>query len=133
MGFRSIVGLETLTGPLYSHCTLSAQVAIVQHNLFLNTTHGVNISKWYGLVWPFWPIDLTFSHQITLVVQLETVGHFSVEVYKCKYKCKGDRAFSVVPLRLWNELSISIRLDPSVSAFKSILKTYLFDKAYNLY
>ncbi len=44
---------------------------------------------------------------------------------RSKYKCRGDRAFSVVAPRLWNELPITIRLAPSVSAFKSSLKTYV--------
>jgi hypothetical protein len=41
-------------------------------------------------------------------------------------KCAGDRAFSVAAPRLWNQLPVSIRSAPSVSNFKTLLKTHLF-------
>ena len=40
----------------------------------------------------------------------------------------GDRAFSAIAPRLWNELSDSLRTAPSLEAFKSRLKTHLFDR-----
>lgn len=49
---------------------------------------------------------------------------------KTRLKSRGDRAFSSIAPRLWNELPSSIRLAPSVFIFKSRLKTYLFDKAF---
>ena len=42
----------------------------------------------------------------------------------------GDRAFSIVGPKLWNSLSITIWSEPSISIFKSLLKTYLFRLAY---
>ncbi len=54
-----------------------------------------------------------------------------LSIPKSRLKCRGGRAFSVVAPRLWNELPISIRLASSVSVFKSKLKTFLFDKAFN--
>lgn len=41
------------------------------------------------------------------------------------------RAFSVAGPRLWNELPSAIRSAPSLSVFKSKLKTYLFVQYYN--
>ncbi len=43
-------------------------------------------------------------------------------------KTKGDRAFSAVALKQWN--SLNIRADPSLDAFKSSLKTYLYSLAF---
>ncbi len=47
-----------------------------------------------------------------------------------RLKCRGDRAFSVAAPSLWNALPLCIRSAPSVSVFKSMLKTYLFDFAF---
>ena len=38
----------------------------------------------------------------------------------------GDRAFSVSAPKLWNSLSIEIRLSTSLNSFKTSLKTFLF-------
>ena len=43
-------------------------------------------------------------------------------------KTYGDRAFSVCAPKLWNCLPYHIRCSPSVSAFKSSLKTYFFKR-----
>ena len=43
----------------------------------------------------------------------------------------GDRAFSVYAPRLWNTLPKSLRSAPTLSSFKSLLKTYLFRKAFS--
>ncbi len=51
-------------------------------------------------------------------------------VPQSRLKRRGDRAFSVVGPRLWNSLPLEIRLAPSLSTFKSLLKTYLFSLAY---
>ena len=46
------------------------------------------------------------------------------------YNCYGDRAFQNAAPILWNSLDQSVKDAPSSSAFKSRLKTYLFDLAY---
>ncbi len=51
-------------------------------------------------------------------------------IIKTKRKCRDDRAFATIALRLWNDLPIFIRMASSVAIFKSKLKTYLFDKAF---
>ena len=43
----------------------------------------------------------------------------------------GDRAFSIIESKLWNSLPISIRSAPSISNFKSLLKTHFFRLAYH--
>ena len=40
----------------------------------------------------------------------------------------GDRAFSIVAPRMWNNLPEHIRNSSTVSGFKTALKTYMFDK-----
>ena len=47
-------------------------------------------------------------------------------VVKRSLKQAGDRAFSVAGPRLWNNLPISIRNSPNISAFSKSLKTHLF-------
>ncbi len=47
-------------------------------------------------------------------------------VPKFRLKSKGNRAFSV----LWNSLPLSIRSSPTLSSFKSFLKTYIFSQAF---
>ncbi len=46
-------------------------------------------------------------------------------------KKRGDRAFATAGPKLWNSLPLHIRLAPSISAFKSALKTYLYSVAFN--
>ena len=48
------------------------------------------------------------------------------------HKGYGDRAFSVVGPKLWNDIPIEIRNSSSVNVFKKSLKTYLFKEAYGL-
>ena len=45
--------------------------------------------------------------------------------------CLGDRAFSIIGPKLWNSLPITIRSAPSISYFKSLLKTHFFRLAYH--
>uniref|UniRef100_A0A4W5Q8G8 Reverse transcriptase domain-containing protein n=1 Tax=Hucho hucho TaxID=62062 RepID=A0A4W5Q8G8_9TELE len=42
---------------------------------------------------------------------------------------RGDRAFSVVAPRLWNDLPLHVRLAPSLHIFKSRLKTHFYSLA----
>ncbi len=51
-------------------------------------------------------------------------------VPQSRLKRRGDQAFSVVGPQLWNNLPPEIRVVSSLSIFKSLLKTHLFDLAY---
>ena len=53
-------------------------------------------------------------------------------VPKSRLKTYGDRAFSVVARRLWNQLPLELRSVTSVDQFKAQLKTYLFKLAYDV-
>ncbi len=41
---------------------------------------------------------------------------------------RDDRAFSVAGPTLWNNLPVDIQTAPSLYTFKSMLKSYLFEK-----
>ncbi len=43
-----------------------------------------------------------------------------------RLKRRGERAFAVAGPRLWNTLPLEIRMAPSLSVFKSLIKSYLF-------
>lgn len=52
-------------------------------------------------------------------------------VLRSKMKSRGDRAFAVAAPKLWNSLPLYMRDLPTLSQFKSHLKTYLFMIAFN--
>ena len=45
----------------------------------------------------------------------------------------GERAFSAIGPKFWNELPFHIRHAPTIECFKSLLKTHLFKCAYDVY
>ena len=53
-----------------------------------------------------------------------------LSIPRSRLKSKGDRAFAVAAPRLWNKLPLDIRLAPTISIFKSKLKTYLYSLAF---
>ena len=56
--------------------------------------------------------------------KLLQVPHFKLKSY-------GGRSFSYIAPYLWNQLPDAIWQAPSLATFKSNLKTYLFDQAFN--
>jgi hypothetical protein len=54
----------------------------------------------------------------------------NLEVPRTKTKTFGDRAFSVVGAKLWNDLPLPIRQADSFECFKKQLKTHFYQKAY---
>ena len=44
----------------------------------------------------------------------------------------GERAFSVIGPKLWNNLPMELKNKKSTNSFKTSLKTHLFRQAYNL-
>ncbi len=51
-------------------------------------------------------------------------------VPRSRLKTKGDRAFSIAAPRLWNKLPLDICLAPSITTFKTKLKTYLYSQVF---
>ena len=54
-------------------------------------------------------------------------------VPKSRLYTYGDRAFSVVAPRLWNQLPLELRSVTSADQFKTQLKTYLFKLACDVF
>ena len=52
-------------------------------------------------------------------------------VPRSRLKTNGDRIFSVVAPRIWNQLLLEVRSVTSTDQFKTQLKTYLFTLAYD--
>ena len=62
---------------------------------------------------------------------LRSSDHCLLIVPRSRLKKRGDRAFATAGPKLWNSLPLYIRLAPSVSIFKSSLKTFLFSLAFD--
>lgn len=52
-------------------------------------------------------------------------------VPKMRLKTRGDRAFSMLAPKLWNELPTHVKMAPSLETFKSRLKGHFYSLAYN--
>ena len=62
---------------------------------------------------------------------LRSADQLLLEVPRAKRKLRGDRAFSAVGPKLWNDLPLHIRQAPSLSIFKTCLKTHFYSLAFN--
>ena len=63
---------------------------------------------------------------------LRQLDHLQLNVPRSKSVRMGDRSFSIVAPRLWNSLPLHIRQASNIIIFKTLLKTYIFNKTYNL-
>ena len=72
------------------------------------------------LIVPYYPTRALRSQNAGLLV-----------VPKVSKSRMGARAFSYQAPLLWNQLPIWVREADTLSSFKSMLKTFLFDKAYS--
>lgn len=61
---------------------------------------------------------------------LRSASLMVLEVPRSKLRSSGDRAFSVAAPTLWNSLPVAVRTASSLSTFKSLLKTHLFEVAF---
>ena len=64
--------------------------------------------------------SLFFSDDVAICIQLELTAHSKATL--------GDRSFS--SSSVWNSIPNDVRCAPSLSSFKSRLKTYLFRSVY---
>ncbi len=72
------------------------------------------------------------DYNLRSVTDTESIDDFLLRIPRSKKKCCGDRAYSVVAPRLWNDLPYNIRSLSDVDNFKRYLKTHLFKCAYSL-
>ena len=64
---------------------------------------------------------------------LRSNGSLILNVTRSNTKSWGDRAFSIAGPRLWNSLTIELRMTTNIAEFKSRLKTHLFKVAFEGY
>lgn len=62
---------------------------------------------------------------------LRSADQLLLEVPRSKRKLRGDRAFSIAAPKLWNGLPLYVRQAPSLSTFKTRLKTHFYSLAFN--
>ncbi len=55
---------------------------------------------------------------------LRSNNQLLLSVPHCRYKTEGGRPFSAAAPKLWNSLLVYVRLAPSLSSFKSVLKSH---------
>ena len=82
----------------------------------------------HGLA-PSYLADLLRIH--TPARALRSADQLVLDIPPSRLKSRGDRAFAVIGPKLWNELPLHIRLAPSLSVFKTSLKTHLYAQAFN--
>ena len=58
-------------------------------------------------------------------------NHHLLLIPRTKLKTYADRSFKVATPTVWNELPHQIRCSSSLLSFKSMLKTYLYNMAFN--
>ena len=63
--------------------------------------------------------------------QMRSCGKKLLVEQKTRLVTYGDRAFSACGPRIWNSLPIEIRMSPTVTVFKSRLKTFYFRQHFN--
>ncbi len=71
------------------------------------------------------------EYNLRSVTDTASWDEFLLKIPRSKLKCCGDRAFSTIAPRLWNDLPYALRSLDDVETFKKGLKTHLFKKAYN--
>ena len=70
-------------------------------------------------------------HPYTPAWSLRSADQKLLGVPKAKRKLRGDRAFSILAPNLWNSLPLHFRQAPSLSIFKSRLKTNFYYLAFD--
>lgn len=81
----------------------------------------------HGLT-PGYISDLLFPYEP--VHTLRSSGRGVLSIPESRLTTRGDVAFTVKGLRLWNDLPDEVRLSKSVSSFKLRLKSYFYRRAY---
>jgi len=84
--------------------------------------------SWPTLVWRV-KADLV-EYKPSRSLCSSTQNLFAVPPKKSK---NGDRAFQVAAPKLWNSMPSSIRLASSLTSFKTLVKTFLFQKCFSSY
>ena len=78
------------------------------------------------------PFFFRYDHINYASRALRSSSTLTLTIPPSRLKTFGDRAFSRSAPRLWNSLPQPVCDSPSLTTFKSCLKTYLFSQAYDL-
>ena len=113
--------LEHITPVLPSLRWLPAQQRIIFKNVLM-------VIKALNGQAPSYTSDLLHPHPAPRSLRSSNRGLHHIP--RSRLKLKGDRAFAVAALRSWNQLPPDIRDAPSIYAFKSRLKTHLYNLAF---
>ena len=74
--------------------------------------------------------DLQWATNDNMRRRLRSASSHQLVVRRSRLKSAGDRAFSVAAPRLWNNLPADVISAPSLTVFKSRLKTHLFTQSF---
>ena len=102
----------------------------------LHDKHGFNFGDFSGTLGSWGSGLVKFLTTLLLTPHcpprvLRSSAILSLTQPSSKLKGYGDRAFSRAAPRLWNSLPPSVRDSPSLSIYKTRLKTFLFSQAFN--
>ena len=95
----------------------------IKFKVLLLVYKGIN-----GMAPAYLSDDLSF--QVNARYTLRSSNTLTLTVPRTKLKTYGDRAFPSAGPKLWNGLPISVRCCPTLSQFKSCLKTHFFKLAF---
>ena len=108
-----------------------------QHPPISNITFGQNIIPCVSLLLTYKTVNGYAPSYIEDLVNhyvpsrsLRSTSQGLLTVPRSTTSTYGDRTFSIAAPRLWNTLPLMIRNAQSVSVFKRLLKTYLFQLIY---
>ena len=117
LGFRSLITFRSLyfifTGYLWF-------IVSALSCCFLFSKHSTTKHQNTDLIDFLQPYSITAYH-------LRSSGQTLLKVQRTYHKTFGDRTFPHSGPSLWNDLPLDIRSSPTVTVFKSKLKTYLFN------
>jgi len=82
----------------------------------------------HGIGPEYFSEDFTLVSEIQSRQRLRSASSTDVVVPATRWSSLGDRAFPVAGARAWNALPASVTAAPSLSSFRRLLKTFLFQR-----
>ena len=115
-----------LQNQIWYHITLVLRsLHCLSNNTFQNPAVGLYSTEWLQAKIHFWSAGTLWTIQT-----LQVVGTVLTSVPKVRTK-HGEAVFSYYAPNIWNELSENCRSAPTLTSFKSRLKTFLFATAFH--
>ena len=117
-------------------CLLGQKRETITHPCWLPFCHRIFFKtllltfKSLNRLAPSYLSELLFMH--TPVRELRSATQLLLDKPQTRLVTRGDRAFAVAAPNLRNNLPLHIRFAPSLTHFKSLLRTHLFSQAFSL-